>query len=329
VLATSAAGCPCVDSAVNSSPWLRWKIFAAFGAGRLCTEMTKRGAALRLLDTGPVVGRYFPSTCQSTVNDDRQTVTLQFSGDGYAWTPVSKRIGFASASSVEYKPDFHVDGDTVYVWFQPSAQPTPTFDLRFVEQPVVGLATQLTPLGAIVNLLARQIETSELARGFTVIHESSGDDFALGILQPPARPPHPYSVHGSGRVIFANDTTEVHAGGLDFIGPFEIDQPDRVLFTQIRVDGPPVDIAIIGRSTGEAWRAQYQMQATVPLPPSPPLVAGPVMPGGDVTRSVPLPPGQYYLVIDNSPVVGEVAPPPSLFDPVARVTYAVWMADRG
>jgi hypothetical protein len=49
----------------------------------------------------------------------------------------------------------------------------------------------------------------------------------------------------------------------------------------------------------------------------------------DSDRSVPLPAGQYYVVVDNSPYVGQVAPPPSgpLFDPVARVSYVISMGD--
>ena len=50
-------------------------------------------------------------------------------------------------------------------------------------------------------------------------------------------------------------------------------------------------------------------------------------PDVDTYRSVALPPGQYYVVIDNSPYVGQAAPPASnpLFEPVARVSYLVSM----
>src|SRR5690606_18103339 len=87
VIALAGSGCPCTDSVVNSSPWLRWQIFALFGSGRLCDEMLKRGAPLRMSDGAPIVGRFYPSTCHSQLNDDRRTVTVQFSGDGYAYTP--------------------------------------------------------------------------------------------------------------------------------------------------------------------------------------------------------------------------------------------------
>src|SRR5262249_28659652 len=157
------------------------------------------------------------------------TVTLQFAGDGYAWSPVTRRMGFSSAAAVEYKPDFQKDGGTVYVWFRPVSTPTPSFQIGFVEQPIAGVAAAVKPLGARGNRFGQQIVSLELGRGFTVIHESAGDDFALGILTPPARPSHPYDTHGQDRVVFANETAEVHAGTLDFLGPFEIDSAGRTL----------------------------------------------------------------------------------------------------
>jgi hypothetical protein len=318
-----------VDDTINSSPWLRWKIFAMFGASKLCTEMTKRGAPLRLADGAPVIGRFFPSACQSVMNDDRQTLTLQFSGDGYAWTPITKRMSFTNSATVEYKPDFYKDGGTVYVWFRPLNVSTPTFQVVFVEQPVVGMATAMTPLGAIANLFGQQIVSSELGRGFTVIHESAGDDFAMGILKAGDRPSHPYQTHGSDRVMFLNEIAEVHANTLDFLGPFEIDGSGRMLFVKIRSAGIPLDAAVMPRQAGDAWRRQYQNAPGVPAPPSPPIVAGVIPADADADRSVALPQGQYYVVIDNSPYVGQAAPPQMgpLFEATARVSYLVSMGD--
>jgi hypothetical protein len=328
-LSFSAPGCPCVDDTINSSPWLRWKLFAAFGAGRLCGEMSKRSAPLRLVDGAPVVGRFYPSGCQSVTNDDRRTVTLQFAGDGYAFTPVTKRMSFSSTATLEYKPDFYKDGGTIYVWFRPVSLPLPSFQIGFVEQPVVGMATAMTPLGAIVNLFGQQIVSSELGRGFTVIHESSGDDFALGILKAGERPSHPYDAHGKDRVTFLNETAELHNNTLDFLGPFEIDRSGRMLFVRIRSSGIALDAAIVPRAVGDAWRRDYQSRAQVPLPPSAPIVAAVIPSDADTDRSVGLPEGQYYVVVDNSPYVGQAAPPErgSLFDVPAQVSYWVSMGD--
>jgi hypothetical protein len=328
-LSFAAAGCPCVDDTINSSPWLRWKIFAMFGAGRLCTEMNKRSAPLRLVDGAPTIGRFFPSNCQSVTNDDRQTVTLQFSGDGYAFTPVTKRMSFSSSATIEYKPDFYKDGGTIYVWFRPINAPAPTFQIGKVEQPIVNMATSMTPLGGLANLFGQQIVSSELGRGFTVIHESSGDDFALGILKPGERPAHPYEAHGKDRVTFLNESAELHNNTLDFLGPFDIDGSGRMLFVRIRSSGVALDSAVVTRAAGDAWRREYQRRSDVPLPPSQPIVAGVISPDVDADRSVALPEGQYYVVVDNSPYVGQAAPPNrgTLFDVAVPVSYWVSMGD--
>jgi hypothetical protein len=328
-LACAGTGCPCVDDTINSNPWLRWKLFAAFGAGKLCGEMTKRSAPLRLVDGAPTIGRFFPATCQSVTNDDRQTVTLQFAGDGYAFTPITKRMSFASTATIEYKPDFYKDGGTIYVWFRPVSAPQPSFQLGFVEQPVVGMATAMTPLGTLANLFGQEIVSSELGRGFTVIHESSGDDFSLGILKAGERPTHPYQAHGDDRVTFLNETAELHANTLDFLGPFEVDRSGRMLFVRTRSAGVALDAAIVTRAVGDAWRREYQKRAQVPLPPAPPIVAGVIPPDTDVDQKVALPEGQYYVVVDNSPFVGQAAPPLSgpLFDVAVQVSYWVTLGD--
>lgn len=328
-IATAGTGCPCTDSVVNSSPWLRWQIFALFGAGKLCDEMVKRGAPLRMSDGAPVIGRFFPGTCHSQLNDDRKTITVQFSGDGYAWTPVTKKMSFSSQGVVEFKPDFHKDGGTLYVWFRPVGRPAPTFNIGTVEQPVVGLATSMTPLGGFVNMFATQIMSSELGRGFTVIQEDGGEDFSLGILQPPQRPVHPYEVRGSEKFVTANDTVEVQPNMLDFLGPFDIDSSGRSLTLQIRSARVPLDAAIVPRDMGEAWRRQFQNAPGVPRPPAPPIAWTTIPADVDIVRPIALPKGQYYVVLDNSSVVGQVAPPPSLplLSPVARASYLVWIAD--
>lgn len=328
-LALAGVGCPCTDSVVNSSPWLRWQIFALFGADRLCDEMLKRGAPLRMSDGAPIIGRFFPSTCHSQINDDRRSVTVQFSGDGYAYTPITRKMSFFAQGVVEFQPDFHKDGSTLYVWFRPVGRPTPTFNVGHVEQPVVGLATSMTPLGTFVNLFGTQIMSSELGRGFTVIQDDDGEDFSLGILQPPQRPVHPYEVRGNDRFVVANDTTEVQPNMLDFIGPIELDK-ERTLTLQIRSMRVALDAAIVPREMGEAWRRQFQKVNGVVPPPGQPIAWTTIPADMDVVRPIRLPKGQYYIVLDNSAAVGQVAPPASLPmpTPVARASYLVWFADK-
>lgn len=327
-LATMGSGCPCTDSVINSSPWLRWQIFAIFGADKLCDEMVKRGAPLRMSDGAPVIGRFFPSSCHSQLNDDRKTITVQFSGDGYAWTPVTHKMSFSSQGVVEFKPDFHKDGSTLYVWFRPVGRPQPTFNIGTVEQPVVGMATSMTPLGTFVNLFATQIMSSELGRGFTVIQEDSGEDFSLGILQPPQKPKHPYQAKGDDRFVVANETAEVHPGMLDFLGPFEIDSSGRSLHMQMRSARLPVRAAIVPREQGDAWRRRFQNAAGVPPPPAQPIAFTQIPADVDTVRPIALPKGQYYIVLDNPNVSGPALPASlPLLSQAARTSYLVWIAD--
>ena len=74
-LAFGGAGCPCVNSAVNASPELRWWLFSNFGASKLCPEMLKRGVPLKLPQLGNAsVGRFFPNQCFVQVDETKKAV---------------------------------------------------------------------------------------------------------------------------------------------------------------------------------------------------------------------------------------------------------------
>src|SRR5258706_15240089 len=111
-----ATGCGLFRGSVNASPELRWFLFSNFGAQRMCPEMLRRGAPLKLAPTGNSIGRFFPERCTTQVNDAAQTVTLAFSGTGFAWTPLAGRVGFAVSATVEYRMDFFMPEGAAYVW---------------------------------------------------------------------------------------------------------------------------------------------------------------------------------------------------------------------
>ena len=235
-------GCPCFRDAVNASPEVRWWLFSNFGAQRICPEMQKRAAPLRLAPNPNAVGRFFPEQCQTTVNDAAQTVTIAFSGSGFAWTPIGGRVAFTVAASVEYRMDFFMAEDAVYVWARPARIVTgPTFQVSSIEYKVANWAAQ-GPAGYLVNTFGNQIVSSEIASGFTVVHGDEGDEFALGILQPPLRPPRPFDT-SSGRYAFANETTEVHPEQIDLLGPFEVAANGQALFARLFVRGPAIERA--------------------------------------------------------------------------------------
>lgn len=341
-MAVSAVGCPCTDSIINESPWLRWQLFARYGADRVCDEMTRRGtpiqASVPVPGFPPATGRFFPQTCQSQLNDADRTLTVWMAGNGYAWTPATQKMSFDCSVSVKFKPDFRKDGSTLWVWFDVAEQPpTPQFKIQFVEQAATNVALRLYPVEYFVNALASSFVQNELAKGFTVIYESSGQDFSFGKLPVGQRPVHPYDVSGSERFTFANESMEIHGYQQDFLGPFLVDEKDRALFLKLQVTGSPLDLFLVSRDVGYMWRMKYQ--ATTPPPPPPtgsPIVQQTqVMPGVAFEGWVPVQKGLYYLVLDNSASAGAnrpLAKIPTPFDPAvgqsSQVSYLVQVGDK-
>lgn len=329
-VALAFVGCPCVKGPVNASPALRWWLFSNFGAGRLCPEMLSRSAPLRLAPNPNAIGRLFPEQCQTVVNDAAQTVTLSFSGSGFAWTPVAGRIGFTVAASVEYRMDFYMADDAIYIYARPARVVTaPAFQVTAVENQVVNWAAQ-GPAGYLVNTFGGQVVSSQLGSGFTVVHSDEGDSFALGQLAPPARPPHPFDTSDE-RYAIVNETAEVHNDQIDLVGPLSVATGDQALFIRTSVAGPALDALVIQRGTGDLWRRGLQTGVPLGQPPQPPITSFPLNPGGEQRQRLPLPPGQYYLVFDNSARVGTVNPPWSPLGVIggntAIVSYAVELGD--
>lgn len=302
------AGCGLFKGPVNASPALRWWLFSNFGAQKLCPEMLKQSTALRLSAGGNAVGRFFPEQCRTRVDDRTQTVTLDFSGTGYAWTPVAGRVGFWASASVEYRMDFFLDDDAVYVWAKTARIPKgPEFKMGAIEYSLANWAAQ-GPAGYMLNTFGSQLMQSQLAEGFTVVHTDDGDQFALGHLSPPQRPATPF-VRGKDRFVFANEVTEVKSGQVDFLGPFEVVDAEQALFLRLRVTGPAVDVLLVTRSNGDVWRNSLQLGTPLGPPPQLPLSNWAVQAGPEQHQMLRVPVGQYYAVIDNSHRVGTVNPP--------------------
>jgi hypothetical protein len=303
-------GCPCLRSAINASPAIRWWLFANYGAQRMCPEVLGRGVPLRLAQPGNIIGRYFPKTCRTEVNDAAQTVTMHFGGTGYAWTPIAARVGFSAESSVELRMDFWLGEDSMYVWGRTARIVRgPEFKVSSVEYKVVDWATK-TPAGYIANAFGTQIMSSQLGGGFTVVRTEQGDEFSLGILQPPQRPPKPFGASGVRRVAFANEVTEIHGGEVDFLGPFRITAPEQLLLVRMRVDsGPGVEALVVTRSTGDLWHEGLELGTPLGPPPQPAITGFPIPAGGEQRQALRLQPGEYYVVVDNSSVVGQVSAP--------------------
>jgi hypothetical protein len=329
-LSSSLSGCTGI---INNNPELRWKLFSLFGASKICPEMLKRGVAIRLQERSPAIGRFFPMQCTHSVDDSRQTVTVSVAGTGYGYMLPAKRVGFSLTASVEYRPDFVIAGDDLYLWAKLNRMVDgPRFQLGYVENPIVDVAANVPPFGSIANFLGNQVVAGAMTQGFTVIHnEDKGDDFTLGIISPPERPHHPFQVTSSERFTFANETVDVQGNERDFVGPFEIANAGQSLYLTLSVQGPAIDVMIVDKATGDLWRDMYQTGKPLGPPPGPVLGGGPLQPGPVDNRRYQLPPGLYYLVIDNTPYAGSVSPVGSLFNPLngtkAQVSYVAQLTN--
>ncbi len=326
-LSLSVSGCTGI---INSSPDLRWKLFSLFGASKICPEMLKKGVSIRLQERSPAMGRFFPMQCTYKVDNSRQTLTVSIAGTGYGYMMPAKRVGFSVTASVEYRPDFVIAGDDLYLWAKLNRMVDgPHFQLGYVENPIVDVAANA--LGGITNFLGNQVVTSAMTQGFTVIHnEDKGDDFTLGIIHPPERPHHPFQT-SSQRYTFANETVDVQGNQRDFLGPFEIAKAGQALYLTLSVQGPAVDVMVVDKATGDVWRDMYQTGKPLGPPPGVVLNGGPLQPGPVDNRRYQLAPGLYYVVIDNSPYAGTVGPVGSLFNPLngtlAQVSYVAQLGD--
>lgn len=302
-LAIGAAGCFLYRAPINASESARWFLFSHFGAEKICPEMTKRGVALNPQQavlggpTGTIIGRFFPTQCNVAVHDDTHTIVASIGGDGYAFVPTARRVGFAATVAVEYAPDFRLEGDSMYVWGRYTKTVTPpSFQLTGVENPLVSLAT-MTPLGNVATVLANGMITSEVARGFTVVREDDGDSFAQGILSPPNKPPHPFKSKDD-RAVIEGGTVQIHAQEREYLGPYEIADDDRALFVHLRVSGQAPTMVVVDKGTSDLWRQSYQQGKALAPPPSAPIQTGPVN-AGEQTLTLPLKPGLYSIVLEN------------------------------
>lgn len=324
----SSSSCAAV---INASPGLRWWLFSNFGAQRVCPEMLKTSLTLRLQDQAPGVGRFFPNGCNYTVNDDLQTLQVNVSGVGYAYIPTAKHIGFTLNVSVEYRPDFMISGDDLYVWGKFSRNVSaPNFRLGYIENPVMDVATTLTPLGSGANILGNQVVAGFLSRGFTVVENSdTGKTFSLGILSPPSKPFTPYQVDDDSSYTFANETIDLYVGQRDFLGPFEVADDDQQLQLKFNVTGNPVEFMVVSKATGDSWLASYN-QGIMGPPPIPGAIMGAQLNQGPTTKRLTLQPGIYYVVVDNTSTAGMVNPALNLnpiFDSSSRLSYVAQLIE--
>ncbi|HEX7669141.1 MAG TPA: hypothetical protein VF395_06150 [Polyangiaceae bacterium] len=303
-----------------------------FGLDQFCQEMTGRGAPLKLRDGEPVLGRFFADGCNSQIIDEdtRKSFVVQYSGRGYGWTNLTQRLGFSSSGLVEYAPDFQLEDGAMYVYFRPVNVASAAFQTLTVESALARGGLAVT--GVNPDQLGRDMVEGQLRRGFTVIRTgSSGEtDFGMGYIPVGKKPFRPFYVESVDKVVLDDDRTEVHGNQQDFVGGFVVKEDDQALYMTVQVDGAPaVDIFLVPKADGDRVIDRYVRTPGPSLLFAPPLLEDTVAAGAPYKRTVPVPKGTYYLLVDNSAALGRSAPPAILGDDrAARVDYVVTVGDR-
>lgn len=316
---------------------LRRAIFD-FATKRMCAEMLERSLALKLRNQDPGVGRFFPRGC--TVSKlPNENLLVQFSGDGYAWTNVTGRMGFEASARVEYEHDFLVAKGNMYVYFRQKTRYEPRFQVRMVEN------AKQASLASVAGLVAGSVKQAaqklgahvldqQLARGFTVVRGGDGSvSFAMGVVEKGETVAVPFARADSDLQILANERVEVHPNQRDYLGPFGVPKGSNGLTLTVRIDGASaLDLLVVPKAACEPWLSQYQHYGRTGPPVQPALLEDVIrMPAptpshaaGMYRRSIPLPPGRYYLVVDHTVTAGKTMPGVQGQKPVAAlVSYAV------
>ncbi len=299
------------------------------GLKEFCQQMTTHNAPLRLVEAAPAIGRFFPQHCTQKSLDNGD-LYVEFDGFGYAWTALSKKITFTMSGAVDYNQDFRIhDNCDIYAYFRPRSVRGSNFQTRLIEQPVASFLNSLTPMG---DNFGRQLVSGKLADGFTVIREKSGNvDFGLGTIPQGQRPVHPYDMHGTNMLVYENTRTEVAQEERDFIGPIEVTDSDRALYITATMQGvPAVDLLLMKKQDADVSLGLYFSYAATGSLNAPVMMAEVLQAQQPYKRTIPVPKGTYYLVVDNSSTAGSVAPPNLglLGNAAATVDYVIQIGDQ-
>lgn len=346
-LGVSMLGASCGQSALALMPGvvndpqnlsLRREILR-YATSSMCTEMLRRSVPLKLRDEDPVTGRFFPSSCYAQ-DLNNEHLLVQFGGRGYAWTNITKRLGFEAGGAIEYDQDFLMDGSTMYVYFRQKSTSASTFKVSLIEQPAASALGALpvsitgnTTGPAYATAIGNEVLKNEVARGFTVIRRSDGQvDFGLGVVEKGQKPKtsYPFNPRDPSRQVLANERTEIHQEQRDFAGPFVVEDDGSALYLTAAVEGAPaVDVFVMARPTAEQWLMEYTHNLA-PTPPSAlPLFSETVSSGSVFQRPVRVPKGQYYVIFDNTSSAGATRPASAAGDDrAALVSYAVELGDK-
>jgi hypothetical protein len=299
----------------------------SYGLGQFCQQMLTRNAPLKLSPEQPIIGRFYAQHCQQQTMDNGD-LWVQFDGYGYAFTELSRKVSFTNASTIQYDQDFRcADDNSVYAYFDPRAISPPSFHVTKIEAALANLLGSWA--GSMADNFGNQMVASQLGQGFTVIQGSGGGfDFTLGHLPVGQQPPHPYDVHGSNKILVENLRTSVKTGERDFIGPIKVEDERRALYLTMQLEGQAaVAVMMMPKAQGDLALQAYINYGPVGPLPVPPAMSEVLQFGQPYQRALPVPPGMYYVVIDNTNPAGQGAPPGGVATGGALVNYAIQIGD--
>lgn len=303
----------------------------SFGLGQFCQQMVVRNAPLKLAPDGLVIGRFYPQHCIQQVLDNGD-LWVHLDGIGYAFINPARRIGFGSGATIQYNQDFKcADDNSIYAYFDTRTVTQSAFDLRSIEQPVANLVQGW--IKPFADSFGQQTVSGKLAQGFTVIQGDDGSvDFDLGHLPLSSHPVHPMQFHGNNRQLWESQRTEVHTGERDYVGPIVVADGNRAIYLTVQLDGQSaVGVQLVTKAEGDVSLDGYVRGAPLAAVSNTPRFSDQVVYGTPYQRAVPVPPGVYYLVIDNTIPPGFARPvipsPVGLIDAAAVVGYGIEIGD--
>ena len=302
----------------------------SYGLDEFCKQMLTRDAPIRLTENQPVIGRFYPKGCRQKQLDNGD-LYAEFDGVGYAWSLPTRKMSFFAGAVVTYNQDYKCTPDNdLYAYF-PTRTPlaAPQFKITSIEQPLTSLINASLP--QLSDQFGQGLLQTKLAEGFTVIRDHDSQmDFGLGQLPLGSKPEHPFQIQPKNAYVYENLATEVHRGEHDFIGPIVVANSGKAINILVKVDSARA----VGILLMAAWEADPLLNAFIQYGPANEIRPTRGEPwtgiasggGAEYRRTVAVPRGAYYVVIDHNATLD---PPQNILDDTpALVRYMISIGDE-
>lgn len=328
VLAGCGAGSVCKFESTVNAPEQRSmrRGMMSTGLDAFCKKMLRRSAPLKVTSDAPATGRFYARSCtQRTLPNGDLDAT--FSGEGYAYSAITRKLVFESQNSVAYDQDFravsNAQGCGIYGLFKPAQVAYANFRVRGVQS-----ATVDNLFGnSLVQAFGNQIVAGKIAEGFTVVRDpAGGEQVSFGVS---ATPPKEEFAPLEGEARYEAARVDVHGEQRDFVGPIDL-QGGADLRLRTRVDGGvAMEAFVYAEAPGAQALAAYLGAANAGPIAVAPIQVLRLLPGAPQETRIRLAKGSYYVVLDNTSSAGAVSPPvAAMHDPVATVSYAIDVHER-